>query len=142
MLEYDHDSNFNDDSQSIDSDEMLAKMAKMIGSPPREKDDGGDETCKKQTGGRTSLWSKMLEKDQLNLAGLFNLLDGVVDTPGRILIMTTSHPEMLDPALIRPGRIDKEIMLGHIQACDVIEMLVNYFHDEQLSNDHRQRVKT
>jgi hypothetical protein len=29
---------------------------------------------------------------------------GVVDTPKRIVIMTTNHPEKLDPALYRPGR--------------------------------------
>ena len=38
-------------------------------------------------------------------AGLLNVLDGVVDTPGRILIMTSNHPEILDPALIRPGKL-------------------------------------
>ena len=45
-------------------------------------------------------------------AGLLNVLDGVVDTPNRILVMTTNHPEKLDPALIRPGRIDKILYLG------------------------------
>ena len=37
--------------------------------------------------------------------GLLNVLDGIVDTPGRIVIMTTNLPEALDAALIRPGRI-------------------------------------
>jgi len=31
--------------------------------------------------------------DELNLQGLLNVLDGVVDSPGRIVIMTTNHPE-------------------------------------------------
>jgi len=31
------------------------------------------------------------------------VLDGIVDTPNRIVIMTTNHPEKLDKALIRPG---------------------------------------
>ena len=38
--------------------------------------------------------------DKLNLAGILNTLDGVVDTPGRLLVMTSNHPEKLDPALI------------------------------------------
>jgi hypothetical protein len=50
--------------------------------------------------------------DQLSLSGVLNVLDGVVDTPGRIVIMTTNHPEILDPALIRPCRVDKKLMLG------------------------------
>ena len=37
------------------------------------------------------------------------VLDGVVDSPGRIIVMTSNHPEKLDPALIRPGRIDRKI---------------------------------
>jgi chaperone BCS1 len=65
--------------------------------------------------------------DQLSLSGLLNVLDGVVDTPGRILIMTTNHPEMLDPALIRPGRVDKKIMLGFMASTDVVCMLEHYF---------------
>lgn len=46
--------------------------------------------------------------------GLLNVLDGVVDTPNRIVIMTTNHPDKLDPALIRPGRINKKIYMGRI----------------------------
>lgn len=49
------------------------------------------------------------------MQGLLNVLDGVVDTPGRIVIMTTNHPETLDAALIRPGRIDKKIYLGYMR---------------------------
>lgn len=65
--------------------------------------------------------------DKLDLAGLLNVLDGVVDCPNRILIMTTNHPEKLDAALIRPGRIDKIIYLGYIQAEEAKEMLELYF---------------
>lgn len=47
--------------------------------------------------------------------GLLNVLDGVVDTPGRMVIMTTNHVDTLDSALIRPGRIDKTIRLGYMR---------------------------
>lgn len=79
------------------------------------------------------------KKDQLNLSGLLNVLDGVVDSPGRIVIMTSNHPEQLDPALIRPGRIDKKLMLGFMAAPDVIAMLEHYFQTT-LSKSQRQRV--
>lgn len=46
------------------------------------------------------------EESGITKAGLLNALDGVTTPDGRILIMTTNHPEMLDPALIRPGRAD------------------------------------
>merc|ERR1712146_754646 len=62
--------------------------------------------------------------DKLNLSGLLNVLDGVVDSPGRILVMTTNHPEKLDPALIRPGRINRRVHLGYLvpeQLCAIAE---------------------
>jgi chaperone BCS1 len=59
-----------------------------------------------------------------------NVLDGVVDTPGRIVILTSNCPTMLDPALIRPGRVDKQLMLGHMEPGDVATMLEHYFQTE------------
>jgi hypothetical protein len=78
--------------------------------------------------------------DKLDLAGLLNVLDGVVDCPNRILIMTTNHPEKLDAALIRPGRIDKIIYLGYIQYEAAREMLEHYF-TEPLSENQSSRLK-
>mmetsp|Transcript_27572 Transcript_27572/g.67054 ORF Transcript_27572/g.67054 Transcript_27572/m.67054 type:complete len:882 (+) Transcript_27572:118-2763(+) len=79
-------------------------------------------------------------KDPLNLSGLLNVLDGVVDTPGRILIMTSNHPEKLDPALIRPGRIDKKLMLGYMKGDDVCDMLEHYFQ-MKLNELQKTRVR-
>ncbi|KAL4138000.1 hypothetical protein PRIC2_001509 [Phytophthora ramorum] len=65
--------------------------------------------------------------DKLNLSGLLNVLDGVIDCPGRIVIMTTNHPEKLDPALIRPGRVNKKLMLGYMNNVQVQNMVEYYF---------------
>ncbi|GBF99025.1 ubiquinol:cytochrome C oxidoreductase biogenesis factor, partial [Raphidocelis subcapitata] len=65
--------------------------------------------------------------DALNLAGLLNVLDGVVDTPGRIVVLTSNHPEKLDPALIRPGRINKKIYMGNIGFPEAVEMVNHWF---------------
>ena len=35
-----------------------------------------------------------------------NALDGVASADSRIIFMTTKHFESLDPALVRPGRVD------------------------------------
>ena len=77
-------------------------------------------------------------QDKLNLSGLLNVLDGVVDTPGRIVIMTSNHPEHLDPALIRPGRIDKKLLLGYMTSDDVIQMLEHYF---QLALTEQEKLR-
>lgn len=60
------------------------------------------------------------DSDKLTLGAILEVIDGLVETPGRMIIMTTNHREFLDSALIRPGRIDMEIEFkklrrGHIQ---------------------------
>jgi mitochondrial chaperone BCS1 len=52
------------------------------------------------------------EQTGVTLSGLLNALDGVSSREGRVLFLTTNHPERLDPALIRPGRVDRKIELG------------------------------
>ena len=65
-------------------------------------------------------------RDRLDLSGILNVLDGVVDTPDRILIMTTNHPEKLDPALVRPGRVDVRLRLGYVQRTEARQMVEHY----------------
>lgn len=48
----------------------------------------------------------------VTLSGLLNVIDGNASHEGRLLIMTSNCPDTLDPALLRPGRIDKKIYFG------------------------------
>ena len=50
--------------------------------------------------------SELLVDEKITLDDILNMWDGIRETPGRILIMTSNHYHDLDPALIRPGRID------------------------------------
>lgn len=47
----------------------------------------------------------------MTFSGFLNALDGVASGEERIVFMTTNHVEKLDPALIRPGRVD---LMEHI----------------------------
>jgi len=49
-------------------------------------------------------------KPRITLSTLLNVIDGTAAKEGRILVMTTNTPEALDKALIRPGRVDKQIL--------------------------------
>jgi SpoVK/Ycf46/Vps4 family AAA+-type ATPase len=60
--------------------------------------------------------------EKITLAALLNILDGVLECPGRILIMTSNHPEKLDPALIRPGRIDIMANFGRCTDREVVQI--------------------
>lgn len=66
-------------------------------------------------------------KDKLNLGFFLNLIDGVLETPGRILIISTNYPEKLDRALVRPGRIDIKI---HLEKCsrNVIRDILEHYY--------------
>ncbi|PQK10250.1 hypothetical protein BB8028_0002g05740 [Beauveria bassiana] len=48
----------------------------------------------------------------VTLSGLLNAIDGAGSVEGRALIMTTNHVDRLDPAVIRPGRVDKMVEFG------------------------------
>lgn len=50
----------------------------------------------------------------LSTSGLLNALDGIVTPEGLVTVMTTNHRDVLDAALIRPGRADREIELGYL----------------------------
>ena len=52
--------------------------------------------------------------------------------------MTTNHPEKLDPALVRPGRINKKMLLGYLQLAEAALMVEHYFG--QMSTSQRERL--
>ncbi|KAJ7839662.1 hypothetical protein B0H13DRAFT_2417597 [Mycena leptocephala] len=54
-------------------------------------------------------------RSQITLAGLLNVLDSVASEEGRLTFATTNHIEQLDPALIRPGRMDLKEEYSFIQ---------------------------
>jgi SpoVK/Ycf46/Vps4 family AAA+-type ATPase len=43
---------------------------------------------------------------------LLVLMDGIEDRGRVLIIATTNFPQAIDPALLRPGRIDRRVFLG------------------------------
>ncbi len=64
---------------------------------------------------------------EVSFSGLLNALDGVAAQEGRIVVLTTNHRERLDPALIRPGRIDVAVELGNATADQVRRLFLRFF---------------
>jgi hypothetical protein len=77
---------------------------------------------------------------KLDLSFLLNLMDGIKETPSRIIIMTANHPDILDEALIRPGRIDVIANFGCCTHKTIIEM-IEYFYDGKINNYYLQKIK-
>ena len=72
--------------------------------------------------------------DAVTLSFLLNLLDGVLETPGRILVITSNFPEKLDKALVRPGRIDVTIDFQNASRAFILDM-INKFYSLSLTID-------
>eukprot|EP00615_Pteridomonas_danica_P006134 CAMPEP_0114336614 /NCGR_PEP_ID=MMETSP0101-20121206/5830_1 /TAXON_ID=38822 ORGANISM="Pteridomonas danica, Strain PT" /NCGR_SAMPLE_ID=MMETSP0101 /ASSEMBLY_ACC=CAM_ASM_000211 /LENGTH=713 /DNA_ID=CAMNT_0001468607 /DNA_START=133 /DNA_END=2274 /DNA_ORIENTATION=- len=113
---------------------MMATMASMM---PGNSGGGTDMAA---GSGPVVTSSYAARKDKLNLSGLLNVLDGVVDTPERIVVMTTNYPDHLDPALIRPGRIDKKLLLSYMGYKHIISMIEHYFVCK-ISDKDKERIK-
>ena len=61
------------------------------------------------------------------LGGLLELLGGMMEMPDRMIIMTTNHPEKLDAALIRPGRIDIRHEFKQLSRMDLDEVYCMWY---------------
>jgi ATP-dependent 26S proteasome regulatory subunit len=82
--------------------------------------------CELNESGTTKLMSKVNE-EAITLDDILNLWDGIRETPGRILIISSNHYDKLDPALVRPGRIDITHELKNVGHDTLAEMYLNLF---------------
>jgi SpoVK/Ycf46/Vps4 family AAA+-type ATPase len=69
----------------------------------------------------------------LSFSIILNCLDGLLSHWGLITIMTTNHPEQLDPALIRRGRIDKSVKISNPSRIEVENYLKNFYECDDIS---------
>lgn len=63
----------------------------------------------------------------VTLSGLLNVLDGFHAPENVLFVMTTNHVEALDPALLRPGRIDYKLYMGEAARSQKIELYKRFF---------------
>ncbi|KAG4130965.1 hypothetical protein ERO13_D09G178600v2 [Gossypium hirsutum] len=62
-------------------------------------------------------------------------MDGFEQNEGIILMAATNLPDILDPALTRPGRFDRHIVVPNPDVRGRQEILELYLHDKPLSDD-------
>ena len=68
-----------------------------------------------------------VERNGVTLSGLLNVLDGFYAPTGVLFMMTTNRIEALDPALLRPGRIDYRMYLGKASREQKMELYRRFF---------------
>ncbi|KAG9240018.1 BCS1 N terminal-domain-containing protein [Calycina marina] len=75
----------------------------------------------------------------VTFSGLLNALDGVAAGEERIAFLTTNHIERLDEALIRPGRVDMTVRIGHATKYQAAEMWDRFYGDIDEDGKGRER---
>jgi chaperone BCS1 len=75
----------------------------------------------------------------VTFSGLLNALDGVAAGEERITFLTTNHIDRLDPALIRPGRVDMTVRIGEATRHQAAEMWDRFYGDIDKNGDGRER---
>jgi chaperone BCS1 len=70
---------------------------------------------------------KMVFGRGVTLSGLLNVLDGLTAPDSVIYLMTTNHHDNLDPALLRPGRIDYRCTMSYAHPTQKAQLFHRFF---------------
>ena len=82
------------------------------------------------------------DKNNFNLQHVLDILDGIPERTGQIIMMSTNNFEKLDPALIRPGRIDCPIEFKKCSPENTKKLLQDYFETKIEHNNFPDRKFT
>jgi len=67
------------------------------------------------------------KENKLTLSFILNILDGLDENYGRILIITSNFYENIDKALVRPGRIDLRVDMKNTSIQTIKDMYLHYY---------------
>ena len=88
-----------------------------------------EEWSRKQEAATGNQKTDSTERFSVTLSGLLNVLDGFHAPENVVFVMTTNKVEELDPALLRPGRIDYKLFMGEAAESQKIELYRRFFPD-------------
>ena len=83
----------------------------------------------------------LLMKQTFDLNCFLNILDGIIELHGVMVIMTTNYKEKLDKALIRDGRIDFKIEFKKASKQVIKDILKLKFDVDDISIDKIPKFK-
>lgn len=99
-----------------------------------------EEETKTDKESKKSKNKKLMTSSRVTLSGLLNVLDGVAAEEGRLVILTSNNPEFLDSALIRPGRIDRRILLPAMSSSSISNYFLRFFARHKLPADELEKL--
>lgn len=77
---------------------------------------------------------------KLSYSGFINALDGVASHEGSVIFMTTNHPELIDEAAIRSGRVDFKLELNKCDTHQIYHMFLKFFDDKDKADEFAKLV--
>ncbi len=77
----------------------------------------------------------------VTLSGLLNCMDGITAPDGAIIVMTTNHPELLDPAILRKGRVDIRVNFGPATPEQITKMCKRLLPNHQLNGEVHKMIE-
>jgi chaperone BCS1 len=80
-----------------------------------------------------------LEQVEFTLDQVLNCWDGMLASEGRILFITTNHPEKINPVLLRPGRIDIREEIGYVGK-EALSQFCESFYERTADFDIKPRT--
>ena len=119
--------NVNSKDKNVNSKDKNVNIGDVLQSICQLNDNG---SCK------VSTYSNV---ENITLDDILNLWDGIRETPGRILIISSNHYDKLDSALIRPGRIDITHELSNTSHSTISEIYLHLF-EEKINKDILKNV--
>jgi hypothetical protein len=141
---------------STDDDIVLSKVIAVdsdTSSNEGSGSGGGDESGKKRRKGSGDGGGSVGPNANLNLAGAANMkpkysfndadmltiMDGLVETSGRIIICTANDPSKINDTFKRPGRLDEHI---EFTKCTKLMMtqLLELFYDTKLKEELLEKI--
>ena len=124
--------NKNDENSDSDSGEILKSETNIIDKKMDLQNKLLNKIAKKVDEDHQDTLTVDIDKtkdDKITLSFILNIIDGIRETPGRILIITSNNYNSLDPALIRPGRIDMTLEMKNASKNVIKEMYYHYYND-------------
>lgn len=80
------------------------------------------------------------EADKITKDSMFNILDGTLEIPDRMICITTNFPDVIDEALIRPGRIDMIINFKKASKA-IIRQQFESFYEKKFETEQFDKIR-
>ena len=147
---------------STDDDAVLSKVIALDSDTSSNEggSGGGDESGKKRRKGsgdgsgsggsgaggpnananlNLASAANMKPKYSFNDADMLTIMDGLVETSGRIIICTANDPSKISETFKRPGRLDEHIEFTKCTRLMMIQLL-ELFYDTKLGNELLEKI--